>query len=92
MRSAARSASALEELFAAGPPLQRAGLRLLLALQRRPRGRTLLARMRPLDQAAAGVAAMGHYDAPQVATALGWDADAVIDRGRELRRAERRPG
>jgi hypothetical protein len=31
------------------------------------------------------------YDEPPVARALGWDASAVVARGRELRRAEGRP-
>ena len=36
-------------------------------------------------------AALGHYDEPAVARSLGWDADAVIARGRDLRRREGRP-
>jgi hypothetical protein len=34
---------------------------------------------------------MGHYDDPEVARALGWDAEAVVARGRALRREEDRP-
>ena len=34
---------------------------------------------------------MGHYDDPEVARALGWDAEQVVARGRELRRSEGRP-
>ena len=45
----------------------------------------------PADQAGWGLAAMDHYDDPAVARALGWDAEAVAARGRELRRSEGRP-
>jgi hypothetical protein len=38
-----------------------------------------------------GVAAMGVYDEPEVARTLGWDAEAVVARGRALRRSEGRP-
>jgi hypothetical protein len=38
-----------------------------------------------------GLAAMNIYDAPDVARPLGWDAEAVAARGRELRRTEGRP-
>jgi hypothetical protein len=34
---------------------------------------------------------LGRYDDPAVAGALGWDAAAVVARGRALRRAEGRP-
>jgi hypothetical protein len=34
---------------------------------------------------------MGRYEDPVVARALGWDAEAVVARGRALRRAEGRP-
>jgi hypothetical protein len=47
--------------------------------------------MAPADQAAAGIVAMGRYDDPAIARSLGWDAEAVARRGRELRRAEGRP-
>jgi hypothetical protein len=66
-------------------------LRALLPLARRPRGLALLGLLFPADQAIAGVAAMAHYDRPEVARALGWDAEAVVARGRELRRTEGRP-
>jgi len=34
---------------------------------------------------------MARYEEPALARALGWDADAVVARGRALRRAEGRP-
>jgi hypothetical protein len=83
--------SSLASFLAAAPAPQRAALRLLVALARRPRGRILLGWLAPLDQLAGGVVAMGHYDEPAVARVLGWDAEAVIRRGRELRRLEGRP-
>jgi hypothetical protein len=66
-------------------------MRLLLELVRRPRGAALLARIPLAQQVARSLLALGHYDEPAIARALGWDADAVIARGRELRRAEGRP-
>lgn len=81
----------LETFVAAAPPLQRAGLRVITGLARRPRGRALLHRLGPLDQAANGVLAMAHFDEPAAARPLGWDADAIAARGRALRRAEGRP-
>lgn len=91
MAEVARVSSSLDEFVAAGPWPQRAAVRALLPLARRPRGLALLGLLVGADQALAGVAAMGHYDRPEVARPLGWDADAVIARGRELRRAEGRP-
>ena len=85
------SARPLAEFVAAGPSLQRIALRATLALVGRPRGRALLAVLGPGRHAIDGVAAMGVYDEPEVARALGWDADAVVARGRELRRSEGRP-
>jgi hypothetical protein len=81
----------LSEFVAAGPPLQREGLRVLLFLARRRRGRALLARLGLALQAAESVAMMARYDDPAIAQTLGWDADAVAERGRELRRTEGRP-
>jgi hypothetical protein len=43
------------------------------------------------DQALSGLAAMGHYDRPEVARGLGWDAERVVARGRRLRSEEGRP-
>ena len=75
----------------AGPAWQRPGKRLLLSLVRRPRGLALLKRFTPADQAGYALVAMAHYDDPEAAGPLGWDADAVAARGRELRRREGRP-
>ena len=73
---------ALEGFIAAAPWPQRAGLRVLIALARRPRGTRLL-RLSPLtDQLAGGLPAMEHFEDPAIARALGWDADAVAARGR----------
>ena len=81
----------LQEFIAAAPWPQRAGLKVLLALARRPRGAALLARLPLAGQLAASLRALGAYDEPAVARALGWDAAAVVERGRRLRRAEGRP-
>lgn len=74
----------------AAPQPQRSGMRLLIALERRPRGRRLLARAHAVDQLANGLVAMGRYEDPVRAVALGWDADAIAARGRALRREEGR--
>ena len=66
-------------------------MRVLVALGRRPRGKALLAYTPALNQLAHLILALGHYDDPEVAIALGWDGGAVVARGRELRRAEGRP-
>ena len=81
----------LELFLQAAPWPQRAALRLLLALARRPRGAALLARMPLVERAASSTLGLGRYDDPAVAAALGWDAAAVVARGRALRRAEGRP-
>ena len=81
----------LDVFVDAAPQPQRSSLRLLLALERRPRGRRLLARVHALDQLANGLVAMGRYEDPVNAVPLGWDADAIASRGRALRRAEGRP-
>jgi hypothetical protein len=82
----------LDDFVAAAPWPQRAGLRALLALAVRPRGALLLSRRAPLlAQAGRSLIAMAHYDEPVVARPLGWDAEAVVARGRALRRAEGRP-
>jgi hypothetical protein len=81
----------LDAFVAAAPRPQRAVLRLLVALERRARGRRVLARSAPLAQLASGLLAMARYEDPAHAAALGWDADAVVARGRALRRAEGRP-
>ena len=81
----------LERFVAAAPLPQRLALRVLLALARRPRGLALLARVPLAQQAACSTLALGRYDDPAVARALGWDAEQVIATGRALRRAEGRP-
>ena len=81
----------LEEFIAASPRAQRPALRLLVALARRPRGLALLAKLAPADQAATGLEAMARYDDTATARALGFDADGIVARGRELRRSEGRP-
>lgn len=81
----------LDVFIAAAPWPQRTGLRILLALVRRPRGAALLARAPLAEQAAYATLALGRYDDPGVGRALGWDAEAVVARGRALRRAEGRP-
>jgi hypothetical protein len=81
----------LKEFVAAGPPLQRPGLRTMLTLARRPRGRRLLSRLPLAQQAADSLLAMAWWDDPGRARGLGWDADAVARRGRELRHREGRP-
>jgi hypothetical protein len=89
--SADPAAGPLDGFIAAGPWPQRTGLRALLAVARRPRGAALLARVAPWDQLARGLLTVEHYDDPYVGRSLGWDVDAVVARGRELRRAEGRP-
>ncbi len=80
----------LDSFLGAAPWPQRALLRMLLALVRRPRGAALLAHLPIAEQAAYATRAFGHYDDPAVAGELGWSADAVVARGRELRRSEGR--
>jgi hypothetical protein len=80
----------LERFIAAGPWPQRTGLRLLVALARRPRGARLLRLVGPAEQLASGLIAMERFEEPSIARALGWDADAVAARGRALRREEGR--
>ncbi|HEY2770176.1 MAG TPA: hypothetical protein VGI87_06395 [Solirubrobacteraceae bacterium] len=81
----------LDEFVAAGPALQRPALRALLTLARRPRGQALLASLPLAQQAADSLVAMAYYDDPARSRALGWDAEAVVRRGRELRHREGRP-
>lgn len=81
----------LDEFVAAAPQPQRTGLRIVLALAARPRGAVLLERISPLAQVGRSLLAMDRYEEPAVARALGWDAEAVVARGRALRRAEARP-
>jgi hypothetical protein len=81
----------LDGFLAAAPWPQRAGLRALVALGRRPRGVSLLRRVAPAEQLAQAILGMERYEEPGLARALGWDAAAVVARGRALRRAEGRP-
>lgn len=83
--------SPLERFLAASPQPQRTGLRVLLALGRRPRGAAFLTCLPALSQAARSLLAMERYDDPAVSRALGFDAKATVARGRALRRAEGRP-
>lgn len=80
-----------DRFVAAAPWPQRAGLRVLMALVRRPRGAALLAHAPLLEQAAWATLSLGRYDDPALGLALGWDAGEVVARGRALRRAEGRP-
>ena len=82
---------ALDLFVAAAPQPQRAGLRVMAELGRRPRGVALLKRLPLADQLSHALLAMDCYDDPAVSRPLGWDPDAVVARGRELRRAEGRP-
>jgi hypothetical protein len=81
----------LDELINSVPRWRHLGMRAILALARRPRGLRLLALLAPADQAGSALAALGRYDDPARARQLGWDAEAVVSRGRKLRRAEGRP-
>jgi hypothetical protein len=82
---------ALDRFIAAAPLPQRVGLRALTAVGRRPRGVSLLRRLAPADQLAQSLLGMERYEEPALARALGWDAEAVVARGRALRHAEGRP-
>jgi hypothetical protein len=83
--------SSIERFVAAAPAPQRFALRAMLALARRPRGATLLARVPLLAQAATATLAFERFDEPARAAQLGWDAEAVVAHGRALRRSEGRP-
>jgi hypothetical protein len=86
-----QGADGVDAWIAAGPWPQRWGMRAVIALARRPRGTALLRRIGPLGQLGGSVLAMRRYDDPARSRALGWDAAAVVARGRALRRAEERP-
>jgi hypothetical protein len=86
-----RTRSTLASFIDAGPSPQRVALRVLLAVGRRPRGGALLARFATLEQVVGSLLALARYDDPALACTLGWDAGAVVARGRALRRAEGRP-
>jgi len=82
--------SSVDEFVGCGPLPQRAALRAVLTLARRPRGRQLLRRLPQLDQLAGSLLAMERFDDPAVSRPLGWDPVAIATRGRDLRRAEGR--
>mgnify|MGYP000885894581 FL=1 len=84
-------ADPFESWLAAGPAPARWGMRALVALATRPRGAALLRRLGPVGQLSGSVVALRRYDRPEVARQLGFDAAAVVARGRALRRAEGRP-
>ena len=86
-----QASSGFDSFLAAAPWPQRAALRMLLALVCRPRGAALLAHAPLVSQLAGSLRALRDYDEPAVSRALGWDAAAVVRRGRALRRAEGRP-
>jgi hypothetical protein len=80
----------LERFVAAGPWPQRAGLKLLLEIASRPRGHALLSRLPLVQYTATSLIEMVRYDDPEHSRQLGWDAEAIIARGRDLRRTEGR--
>jgi hypothetical protein len=90
-RRVGRPLDGVDAWVAAGPLPQRWGMRALLTLAGRPRGAALLGRLGPVSQLAGSILAMRRYDDPARSRALGWDAEAVVARGRELRRVEGRP-
>jgi len=71
--------------LAAAPPLNRVVLRAALRLRARPRIPG------PLRDALRAAASAGYYGDPAVMRALGYDADAVVRRGRALRAQRERP-
>ncbi len=81
----------LERFMASAPQPQRMGMRVLTALRRRPRGRSMLEHVPAVNQLAQMLYGLGRYDDREVAEALGWDGAAVVARGKALRRAEGRP-
>ncbi len=85
------TASSLDRFIDAGPASQRPGARMLVTLGRRPRGRALLSALPLALVAADSLLAMARYDDPGVARELGYDADAVVARGRRLRADQGRP-
>jgi hypothetical protein len=81
----------LDSFVVAAPWPQRAGLRALLALGRRPRGKAVLRLLAPADQLASSLLALERYDDPAFGKTVGWDAAAIVERGRRLRASEGRP-
>jgi hypothetical protein len=91
MPTGSKNEGALERFIASAPQPQRMGMKAMVALGCRPRGRAMLERVPVLNQLAQMILGLGHYDDPAVAKALGWDRAAVVARGKALRRAEGRP-
>ncbi len=91
MPTGSKNRGTLEQFIASAPQPQRTGMRMLVALRRRPRGKTLIERAPAINQLAQMLVALGRYDEPGEAIALGWDSESVVARGRALRRAEGRP-
>lgn len=91
MAADSRSHDPLDAFIAAAPLFQRVGMRALIALSRRRAGAALISRVPAAAQLAQVIDGLGRYDDPELARSLGWDADAVVARGRELRRSEGRP-
>jgi hypothetical protein len=83
--------SDLRIFIAAAPQPYRTAMALLTSLGRRPRGRALLGRLPAIEQLSGGLLAMEHFEDPSVTRVLDFDAPAVAQRGRELRRSEGRP-
>ncbi len=77
--------------MAAAPWSQRWALRGLLAVARRRRGAALLSRAWPLGQIVRALLTIEHNEDPAVGRSLGFDAEAVLVRGRHLRRAQTAP-
>lgn len=84
-------ATELDRFVAAGPWPQRAGLKLLLEIARRPRGHALVSHLPLIEYTATSLIEMVRYDDPELSAPLGWSSEAVVARGRELRRTEGRP-
>ncbi|MGC2374351.1 MAG: hypothetical protein WA484_10800, partial [Solirubrobacteraceae bacterium] len=78
MPTGSHSHRTIDTFVASAPPLQRTGMRTLIALSRRPRGAALLARVPEANQLARIVMALGRYDDPEVGRALGWDGAEVV--------------
>lgn len=81
----------LDRFVAAGPAPLRSGLRLLVTLARRPRGARLLRHLPRVETPVLATLSLGRYDDPAVGRALGWDAAAVVVRGRALRQTPTHP-
>ena len=81
----------VERMVAAGAWPERTALRTLFEIGRRPRGARLLQRIPLAADLVRRLVEMQRYERQAVSASLGFDADAVVARGRELRRSEQRP-